>query len=100
MFILFFMLIRWTIPRFRFDQLMGLAWKVLIPLALANLVRVMVVLAVVELTRQLGWRWILLPIRSAHDRRAGHRGRVARRPNAGRRRASRRAGSPLASVRG
>src|SRR6202022_300388 len=42
-FILFFMLIRWTIPRFRFDQLMGLAWKVLIPLALVNLLCVMVV---------------------------------------------------------
>src|SRR5207237_4919966 len=42
-FILFSMLIRWTIPRFRFDQLMGLAWKVLIPLALANLVCVMIV---------------------------------------------------------
>src|SRR5262249_13745180 len=43
-FILFSMMIRWTIPRFRFDQLMGLAWKVLIPLALANLVGVAVVL--------------------------------------------------------
>jgi NADH-quinone oxidoreductase subunit H len=37
------MLVRWTIPRFRFDQLMALAWKVMIPLALANLVCVMVV---------------------------------------------------------
>jgi NADH-quinone oxidoreductase subunit H len=42
-FILFIMLIRWTIPRFRFDQLMGLAWKVLIPLATLNLICVMVV---------------------------------------------------------
>lgn len=42
-FIVFYMLVRWTIPRFRFDQLMGLAWKVLIPLTLLNLVCVMVV---------------------------------------------------------
>jgi NADH-quinone oxidoreductase subunit H len=39
----FIMVIRWTIPRFRFDQLMGLAWKVLIPLSLANMVAVMTV---------------------------------------------------------
>src|SRR5690606_1887671 len=37
------MLLRWTIPRFRFDQLMGLAWKVLIPLSIANIVCVMYV---------------------------------------------------------
>jgi NADH-quinone oxidoreductase subunit H len=43
MVISFIMVIRWTIPRFRFDQLMGLAWKVLIPLSLANMVAVMVV---------------------------------------------------------
>src|SRR5438876_11956495 len=42
-FIFFYMLIRWTIPRFRFDQLMALAWKVFIPLAVANLVCVVVV---------------------------------------------------------
>lgn len=39
--ILFIMLIRWTIPRFRFDQLMGLAWKVFIPLAMGNVIAVM-----------------------------------------------------------
>jgi NADH-quinone oxidoreductase subunit H len=43
LFIIFFMLIRWTVPRFRFDQLMGLAWKVMMPLALVNFLCVMVV---------------------------------------------------------
>ena len=36
--ILFFMLTRWSWPRFRFDQLMALAWKIMLPLGLANLI--------------------------------------------------------------
>jgi NADH-quinone oxidoreductase subunit H len=56
LFILFFMLIRWTIPRFRFDQLMSLAWKVFIPMALLNLVAVMIVK---EFSISL---WALLPV--------------------------------------
>src|SRR5882724_4215606 len=37
-FIFFFMWIRWTVPRFRSDQLMNLGWKIMIPLSIFNIV--------------------------------------------------------------
>lgn len=40
--VVFFMLVRWSWPRFRFDQLMTLAWKVMLPLGMVNLVAVAV----------------------------------------------------------
>jgi len=37
-FIFIQMTIRWTLPRFRYDHIMKLGWKILLPLSLANIV--------------------------------------------------------------
>jgi len=52
-FIFFFMWVRWTIPRFRYDQLMNLGWKGMIPLALLN----MVITGFIVLLKQNGWHF-------------------------------------------
>jgi len=46
-FLFFFIWVRWTIPRFRYDQLMGFGWKIFIPLTLLNILVSGVVLAAV-----------------------------------------------------
>jgi NADH-quinone oxidoreductase subunit H len=48
LFIFFFMWVRWTIPRFRYDQLMDLGWKILIPLAIANIVITGIVITLIN----------------------------------------------------
>jgi NADH-quinone oxidoreductase subunit H len=52
-FIFAFMWVRWTIPRFRYDQLMNLGWKTLIPLSLIN----MIITALLVLLKENGWRF-------------------------------------------
>jgi NADH-quinone oxidoreductase subunit H len=44
-FIVFFIWIRWTLPRFRYDQLMGLGWKCILPISLGNIVLTCILLA-------------------------------------------------------
>ena len=54
-FIFFYMWVRWTIPRFRYDQLMNLGWRILIPLSIANIVIVGIVLLRSEIAVYFGF---------------------------------------------
>jgi NADH-quinone oxidoreductase subunit H len=73
--IILIQMLRWTIPRFRFDQLMGLAWKVLIPISAVNVLLVMTVLEFAP--RQT---WLLLPLSVALFVAAGLIGTQGTRP--------------------
>ena len=53
LFIFLFMWVRWTIPRFRYDQLMNLGWRILIPLALFN----MLITGALILLKQNNWHF-------------------------------------------
>jgi NADH-quinone oxidoreductase subunit H len=46
--IFFFMWVRWTVPRFRYDQVMKLGWRTLLPLSIVNLLFYAVAIAVIQ----------------------------------------------------
>jgi NADH-quinone oxidoreductase subunit H len=48
----FYIWTRWTLPRFRYDQLMRIGWKVFIPVSLANL-------GLTAIAGVLGWKWLI-----------------------------------------
>jgi len=54
-FIFFYMWVRWTIPRFRYDQLMNLGWRILIPLSIINIVITGIVILRAEIITYLGF---------------------------------------------
>lgn len=54
-FIFFYMWVRWTIPRFRYDQLMNLGWKILIPLSIINIMITGIVMLRSEISAFFGF---------------------------------------------
>ena len=54
-FIFFYMWVRWTIPRFRYDQLMHLGWRILIPLSIVNIMITGIVILRHEIITYLGF---------------------------------------------
>ncbi len=53
-FIVFFIWVRWTLPRFRYDQVMALGWKVMLPTSLAY---VMLIGGTILFLEEIGMRW-------------------------------------------
>ena len=47
-FLFFFMWVRWTLPRFRYDQLMSLGWKFMLPLALTYIIVIAAVILILD----------------------------------------------------
>ncbi|MGO4904836.1 NADH-quinone oxidoreductase subunit NuoH [Flavobacterium sp. W20_MBD1_R3] len=54
-FIFFYMWVRWTIPRFRYDQLMHLGWRILIPLSIINIIITGIVILRSDIAAYLGF---------------------------------------------
>jgi len=46
--VLFFIIVRWTIPRFKYDQLMRIGWKVMLPLAIVNFLLTGIIILVLQ----------------------------------------------------